>query len=446
MKLIEAFNIQRGDTAALVGAGGKTSTMAALAHELAARSFRVIATTTTRIAHDELPLFPSTVAAPDGVSGLPQFETSEQPVFVYKSIERDKANGVSLEDTKILAEHADVLLLEGDGARRLFFKMPREREPVIPAHTTVVISIVSYQVLGKPLDSVSVYNAAGIIDIFDYLPGEPIRSKMVARVMRDERGGLKGAPENARVIPFINGVPREGYARARARFIAQQILQNPRVDRVVIGDSHAADPVYEVVKRTGAVVLAAGLSTRMGTPKVLLEWTNGETILDHILCQLRNARVDEICVVTGNHAEEVTAIAERHSARAVYNANYATGEMLSSVNTGLRAMPDHIASALIVLGDQPTIRTEVVKRVVRAYCTEQARIIAPSYDMRRGHPILMDRSLWEELYALPEGGAPRDVLNRHSSEITYVNVADDAILRDVDTPQQYDEEFRRAQT
>ncbi len=446
MKFIEALNIERGDTVALVGAGGKTSTMAALAHELAAHGFSVIATTTTRIAHDELPLFPSAVAVPDGVNGQVRFETSEQPVFVYKSIERDKANGVSPEDTKILAEHADVLLLEGDGARRLFFKMPREREPVIPAHTTVVIPIVSYLVLGKALDSVTVYNAAGIVNTFDYLPGETIRSKMVARVIRDARGGLKGAPDDARVIPFINGVPREGYPRARARFIAHQILQNPRVDRVVIGDSRAADPVYEVVKRAGAVVLAAGMSTRMGTPKVLLEWTNGETILDHILCQLRSARVDEICVVTGNHAEEVTAIAERHGARAVYNPNYAVGEMLSSVNVGLRAMPDHIASALIVLGDQPTIRAEVVRRVMRTYCNQSARIVAPSYDMRRGHPILLDRSLWDELYALPEDGAPRDVLNRHSSEITYVNVADDAILRDVDTPQQYQEELRRAQT
>ena len=443
MKLREAFDIKRGDTTALVGAGGKTSTMAALAHELASVDLRVIATTTTRIAKDELPLFSSTVAALDGAISL---ENASLPIFVYKAIDRDKANGVSLADTKALSDQADVLLVEGDGARRLLFKMPREHEPVIPAHATVVIPIVSFRVLGKHLDSVSVYNAGGIIETFDYLPGERIRSRMIAAVMRDSRGGLKGAPSGARVMPFINGVPREGHARARARFIAQQILQNPRVDRVVIGDARDPDPVFEVVKRIGAIVLAAGLSTRMGTPKVLLEWTNGETILDHILCQLQNARVDEVCVVTGNHAEEVAAIAERHGARAVFNANYAAGEMLSSVNAGLKALPDHIASAMIVLGDQPSIRAEVVKRVMRTYWSHPVQIVAPSYDMRRGHPILLDRGLWEELYALPDGGAPRDVINRHSSDIVYVNVTDDGILRDVDTPQQYEEERRRAQT
>jgi molybdenum cofactor cytidylyltransferase len=197
-------------------------------------------------------------------------------------------------------------------------------------------------------------------------------------------------------------------------------------------------------KKIGAVVLAAGMSSRMGQLKVLMEWEKGETILDHILGQLKLASVEQILVVTGNRADDVKKIAERHSAIAVFNSNYADGEMLSSLKVGLEAMPDDVEAVMVVLGDQPTMQAQTIKLVMDAYTNSDVRIVAPSYNMRRGHPMVIDRQFWGEIESLPASGAPRDVINAHAESIGYVIVDNDSILRDIDTPEQYTEERRRA--
>ena len=196
--------------------------------------------------------------------------------------------------------------------------------------------------------------------------------------------------------------------------------------------------------RVGAVVLAAGLARRMGQPKVLLAWADGATILDHILKQLQAAGVEDVVVVTGHEADKVREIAKQHGITVVHNPDYATGEMLSSLKTGLRAMPDHVAATLVVLGDQPRIQPGIVWLVMQIYADGKGSIVAPSYEMRRGHPILIDRQYWNEILALPADGAPRDVINAHADEIAYVVVDTDSVLGDVDTPEDYEKERRRA--
>lgn len=199
--------------------------------------------------------------------------------------------------------------------------------------------------------------------------------------------------------------------------------------------------------KIAAIVLAAGLSTRMrhetGVPKVLLDW-NGKTIIEHIVGQLRAAEADPVIVVTGNHADLVRARVEPLGAVAAYNADYARGEMLSSIKTGLRALPEDVTAALIALGDQPRIQADIVRQVISAYREEECVIAAPSYNRRRGHPILIDRQLWDEILALPEDGSLRTVINAHQERIAYVVVEDDAVLHDVDTPADYLEEQQRA--
>lgn len=194
--------------------------------------------------------------------------------------------------------------------------------------------------------------------------------------------------------------------------------------------------------RVAAVVLAAGMSRRMGQSKVLLAWAQGETILEHILDQLRLAQVEAITVVTGSQAEQVAALAKSHGAVTVYNADYEHGEMLSSLKIGLRVQPENITAVLVVLGDQPRIQADIVGRVIAAYVEGEGDLVAPSYNMRRGHPILIDRRYWEAILALPDDATPRDVIGKLA--ITYVNVDNDSILRDVDTPDDYREERRKA--
>lgn len=223
------------------------------------------------------------------------------------------------------------------------------------------------------------------------------------------------------------------------------ILRSERISGVAIGSVRSADPISEVQRPIGAIVLAAGLSSRMaalGQHKTLLPWAGGKTILEHIIDQLILARVQHITVVTGNRSDEIGALAEKRGAEVVFNPNYQSGEMLSSLKAGLRAQPAHIAASLVVLGDQPRIQPKIVGQVMMAYAEGQGEIVAPSYQKRRGHPILIDRRYWAELLALPDDGKPRDVINAHP--VAYVNVDTDSILRDVDTPDDYRDERSRA--
>lgn len=445
MQLCEAFRVERGEIVAFIGAGGKTSTLVALGYELAARGWRVLATTTTRLGADQLTLMPAARQASDGAAALALALDEHRFVFVYTDIRGDKAHGVTpAQFTDLLAEtNADVILIEADGARGLPLKAPRAHEPVIPAETTLVVSIASLSVLGKPLNTDYVFNADAIIEQSGIAQNSPLKSAHLARILSDDRLGLQGVPETARVMIFLNDAPAQGYGRARGQFIASLLLDSARINGVAIGSSRQP-VVHEVRRRVGAVVLAAGLARRMGQPKVLLPWARGQTIIEHILDQLREARIHDITVVTGHHADAVRQLAERKGAAVIFNADYAAGDMLSSLKTGLRALAADTSAALVVLGDQPGIEPKIVRQILAAYAEGQGQIVAPSYQMRRGHPILIDRCYWQELLALPNDGAPRDVINAHPEAAAYINVETDSVLRDVDTPEAYQQERRRA--
>ncbi|MBC7812746.1 MAG: putative selenium-dependent hydroxylase accessory protein YqeC [Burkholderiales bacterium] len=449
MKLRAAFNIAPGDVVAFIGAGGKTSALMSLGHELADDGLRVLATTTTRISEAELELMPHAMTPSSGAVALSKALGEHRFVFLYDEIRGDKVYGPSPHLIPQLLDSldSDVLLIEADNSNGRALKAPYEQEPVIPAEATLVVPVAGLSILGKALTDKHVYNPQAITERYGFVEGNAVRSPWVAQIVRDEELGLKGIPDKARVIALLNQTPEHGFLRARARLIARLILRSPRVNGVAVGSVRSADPIHEVQRPIGAIVLAAGMSTRMGQSKLLLPWTAKRTIIEHILEQLIMARLDHITVVTGHRSGEVRQMVTPFEVNAVYNARYKSGEMLSSLKAGLQAMPTNIAAALVVLGDQPRIQPRIINQVLAAYAEGAGDIVAPSYKMRRGHPILIDRRYWQEILALPDDGAPRDVIEAHKDRIAYVNVDTDSVLRDVDTPQDYsDERFKAGLT
>lgn len=446
MKLQRAFDIVPGDVVAFIGAGGKTSALIALGHELAESGLRVLATTTTRISTDQLDLMPYAARLDTAMAAVSLALNDHRFVFLYDDIRQNKVYGAATDLIPHLLDSidSDVLLIEADGARGLPLKAPKDHEPVIPAETTLAVPVASLSVLGQPLDEEHVYNAQAIDDRYGFGFGNRVKSPWVAQVVRDPELGLKGVGDGARVVALLNQVPAHGYLRGRARMVAQMILRSRRVYGVALGSVRAGEPVHEVQRHVGAVVLAAGMSRRMGSPKVLLPWTEHKTILEHILDQLLLAKMQHITVVTGHRADDVRPLAAHIGAEVTLNPDYATGEMLSSLKAGLQAMPPHISAALVVLGDQPRIQPRVIAQVLTAYAEGAGDIVAPSYRMRRGHPILIDRRYWQDILNLPPDGAPRDVINRHQDRVGYVNVDTDSVLRDIDTPDDYRDERRNA--
>jgi len=194
-----------------------------------------------------------------------------------------------------------------------------------------------------------------------------------------------------------------------------------------------------------AIILAAGQSKRMGEPKMLLPWGN-VTVIERVITVFAQAGIEDILVITGAALEQVDDIvlscAIRYPVRSIYNDRYASGEMLSSIQCGLRNLIDRgIGTALIGLGDQPQVQERSVKLIVDLYARTKSPLVVPSYQMRRGHPWLVAQSLWDEILSLPEDQSPRDFLNKHAGKIQYADTDSPDILADLDTPEDYRKYF-----
>lgn len=188
-----------------------------------------------------------------------------------------------------------------------------------------------------------------------------------------------------------------------------------------------------------ALILAAGESKRMGRPKLLLPWGN-TTVLGHVISTYRSAGVEELLIVTGGAHEQIEEIVNLHHVRSVFNEQYASGEMLFSLQRGLQALlpnRDKVQAALIGLGDQPQVQVRTVQVICEAYRSRPSRLIVPSFQKRRGHPWLVENSLWQELLEIRSPQSPRDFLSSHAGEIRYVEVDTPSILADLDTPEDY---------
>lgn len=189
-----------------------------------------------------------------------------------------------------------------------------------------------------------------------------------------------------------------------------------------------------------AIVLAAGRSRRMGQPKMLLP-LGRTTVLGQVLTAFGGAGIHEIVVVTGAEREKVeglvAALTGNLPVRCIFNPAYESGEMLSSLQCGLAGLGPGVDAALVGLGDQPRVETRSVRSIVAAFEASHARIVVPSFEMRRGHPWLVERSLWAGLAALQPSQTPRTFLDAHASEIHYVNMDTPTVLEDLDTPEDY---------
>jgi molybdenum cofactor cytidylyltransferase len=196
-----------------------------------------------------------------------------------------------------------------------------------------------------------------------------------------------------------------------------------------------------------AIILAAGESKRMGQPKMTLKWGES-TVLEHVISIFAKAGLDDILVVTGSHKNEVDEIVfrskKRYPVRSIFNEDFASGEMLSSIQRGLRVLTppplsrkERGAAAMIGLGDQPQVQEGSVRMVCDAFQKTGNPLVVPSYQMRRGHPWLIARELWNDFLAITHPQTPRDFLRANAEKIQYVEVDTESILLDLDTPQDY---------
>lgn len=181
----------------------------------------------------------------------------------------------------------------------------------------------------------------------------------------------------------------------------------------------------------GAVVLAAGMSRRMGAPKQLLPIA-GKALLEHVLVNVRASEVQEIVLVLGSAAEELRRKISTDSLKVIVNPDYEQG-MGTSLRTGLAALSPTVKGALVVLADQPFVRPETLNRLIAAHAETGAQITLPLYRGFRGNPALLDRSVFPEVMSLSGDVGCRAIFGDHTEGIQKVEVGDPGILLDIDT-------------
>jgi molybdenum cofactor cytidylyltransferase len=188
------------------------------------------------------------------------------------------------------------------------------------------------------------------------------------------------------------------------------------------------------VAEIDGILLAAGESRRMGYPKPLLK-IDGETFVAHLAAAMLTV-VARLIVVVGAHADRVRpAIPADPRIEVVDNPDWARGQ-LTSIKAGLRALPSESTAAMVHLTDHPMVKSITFAAVAEAYQRSRKPIAIARHNGHRGHPVLFDRAVFEEVLAAPEDQGARVVVNADASRVVYVDTDDAGILLDLDTPEE----------
>jgi len=187
-----------------------------------------------------------------------------------------------------------------------------------------------------------------------------------------------------------------------------------------------------------AVILAAGESSRMGTPKALLTY-EGRPFLEHLLEITRHPEIGATRVVLGANAEEIREHAALDPETVVVNPEWNQGQ-LSSIQAAIRSLPAGTDGILLCLIDHPLISAALVAELVDRFYASKKPIVIPAYSGRRGHPVIFSSQLYPELLAAPLDTGARAVVWAHKAEVLEVPTSEQGVVLNLNDP----ETLRRA--
>ncbi|MDQ1297343.1 MAG: molybdenum cofactor cytidylyltransferase [Bacteroidota bacterium] len=189
------------------------------------------------------------------------------------------------------------------------------------------------------------------------------------------------------------------------------------------------------------IILAAGESKRMGTPKMLMPY-KGMTIIENVVAAVTTSDVDRTIAVLGSGSGDIHKVIKHLSIRCCINENYKNG-MLSSVKCGFNNLPEKFDAAIIFLGDQPMIEGSVINCLIDAYRKSGKGIVIPVSGNKRGHPLMIDSKYRNEIENLDEGEGLRALAQKYSDDVLEIEVNTSSILKDIDTMDDYTNELKQ---
>lgn len=188
--------------------------------------------------------------------------------------------------------------------------------------------------------------------------------------------------------------------------------------------------------RFGAVILAAGLSTRMAENKLLLPLGN-KKVVDHVIEAVKGSKIQECVLVTGRDSQLLTSIADDHGISRVYNEAYAQGQS-TSVIAGLKALEKGCDGVFFILGDQPLITSQVLDDMMVSFESSDASILVPMSENGKGSPVLFGKEWFPQLLEITGDKGGRQIIRSNQEAVAYYQVDDQAFFLDVDTQVLYE--------
>jgi molybdenum cofactor cytidylyltransferase len=183
-----------------------------------------------------------------------------------------------------------------------------------------------------------------------------------------------------------------------------------------------------------AIILSAGASSRMGSPKALLPYRE-DTFLGHLIQATRHPRIGVTRVVLGAGATEIRKAAHLDSAMVVLNPDWGQGQ-LSSIRAGIRSLKNTQTDGLILCPvDHPLVSAEMISNVIEQFYATGKSIVLPVFNQRRGHPVIFSSALYEELLAAPSDKGARAVVWAHAAEILEIPTSEEGVILNMNDPE-----------
>ena len=182
-----------------------------------------------------------------------------------------------------------------------------------------------------------------------------------------------------------------------------------------------------------AVILSGGSSSRMGSPKALLPY-QGRPFLEHLLEVAVHPKIAMRRVVLGAHAEPIARQTDLHADEIVINDEWEKGQ-LSSIQAAIRSLPPGTDGFVLCLIDHPLVSRNLVNDLIEQFYTKRARIVLPTYEGRRGHPVIFAAELYDELLHAPMDKGARAVVWAHTGEVLEISTSEEGCVLNLNDPE-----------
>lgn len=447
MKLVDALRLSQLNPttvrAAFVGSGGKTSLMFQAGRELTPP---VLVTTSTHLG-DWQPVLADnhTIVEDSFLMSKPDRVISVDGVTLLTGgLEGKRFKGLNQNLLNELHQFANQynypILVEADGSRQLPIKAPGEHEPAIPQWAQQVIVVVGLSGLGKQIGPDVVHRPERYASLLNLPVGSMITEECIAQSLLHPNGGKSKIPNGIQSTVILNQADHPGLIAAGHR-IAQNLVDpepGKKFDRAILTsfryEGSSQGIVHGVIEPVAGIVLAAGESTRFGSPKIMIDW-NGKPLIRHIVEIGLAGGLWPMIVVLGPVTDRAIEILKDLPVQVNINPSWAEGQS-TSLKAGIKMLQDkHVGAAVFLLADQPFISAELIANLRQEHAVSLAPVIAPMVNGQRTSPTLIDRAAFNDLMQIQGDVGGRAIFKKYPPH--YFFWKDNRLLIDIDTLQDF---------